>query len=272
MDQAKVEALAAAWFRDGRPRSMEATSRATGTMPRGVPMSWMDELYDHPPLWVSHGAGSRFWDLDGHEYVDMYVADMSAFCGHAAGWSRRQEPADLGVSDHREPWVGIASLEGADDQACCLKPRAHDQIIGVGNPAAYLLFQSTGSILLAGTAARSAAIPVLITGMLLLDNAIQSGQVANQGRIFALAPHYRSRLNTAYMTCAFLSGSAGSWLGVRAYQWLGWPGVCALAATLAALPLLAMLSPRPRSFRHSQDPDIKPVTRDGMPETSPGSS
>ncbi len=46
-------------------------------------MSWMDELYDHPPLWVSHGAGSRFWDIDGHEYVDMYVADMSAFCGHA---------------------------------------------------------------------------------------------------------------------------------------------------------------------------------------------
>ena len=86
MDQAKIEALAAAEeerFRDDRPRSMEATSRAARTMPRGVPMSWMDELYDHPPLWVSHGAGSRFWDLDGHEYVDMYVADMSAFCGHA---------------------------------------------------------------------------------------------------------------------------------------------------------------------------------------------
>jgi glutamate-1-semialdehyde 2,1-aminomutase len=86
MDQAKVETLAATEgkrFRDDRPRSMEATSRATRTMPRGVPMSWMDELYDHPPLWVSHGAGSRFWDLDGHEYVDMYVADMSAFCGHA---------------------------------------------------------------------------------------------------------------------------------------------------------------------------------------------
>jgi glutamate-1-semialdehyde 2,1-aminomutase len=67
MDQAKIEALAAAErerFHDDRPRSMEATSRATRTMPRGVPMSWMNELYDHPPLWVSHGAGSRFWDLD----------------------------------------------------------------------------------------------------------------------------------------------------------------------------------------------------------------
>jgi glutamate-1-semialdehyde 2,1-aminomutase len=87
MDQAKIEALAAAEgqrFHDERPRSRDATARATRTMPRGVPMSWMAELYDHPPLWVSHGAGSRFWDLDGHEYVDMYVADMSAFCGHAS--------------------------------------------------------------------------------------------------------------------------------------------------------------------------------------------
>ncbi|MGB6452961.1 MAG: transaminase [Streptosporangiaceae bacterium] len=86
VDQAKIEALSATEgkrFRDDRPRSVEATSRAAWTMPRGVPMSWMDELYDHPPVWVSHGAGSRFWDLDGHEYVDMYIADMSAFCGHA---------------------------------------------------------------------------------------------------------------------------------------------------------------------------------------------
>ena len=52
-------------------------------MPRGVPMAWMDDLYEHPPVWVSHGEGSRFTDVDGHTYLDMYVADMSAFCGHA---------------------------------------------------------------------------------------------------------------------------------------------------------------------------------------------
>jgi len=33
----------------------------------------MDELYDHPPLWVARGSGSRFWDVDGHEYLDMYM-------------------------------------------------------------------------------------------------------------------------------------------------------------------------------------------------------
>jgi glutamate-1-semialdehyde 2,1-aminomutase len=96
VDQSKIEAVAGAEesrFRADRPRSMEATARATRTMPRGVPQSWMDDLYEHPPLWVSHGSGSRFWDLDGHEYVDMYVADMSAFCGHGP------EPVVRAVSD-----------------------------------------------------------------------------------------------------------------------------------------------------------------------------
>jgi len=65
-----------------RPRSMANTERARRTMPRGVPMAWMDDLYEHPPLWVSHGSGAHFTDVDGHEYVDLYIADMSAFCGH----------------------------------------------------------------------------------------------------------------------------------------------------------------------------------------------
>jgi glutamate-1-semialdehyde 2,1-aminomutase len=86
VDQARIQGLgvvAEKRFRDDRPRSLAATSRAAGTMPRGVPVSWMDELYDHPPVWLSCGAGSRFWDIEGHEYVEMYGADMSAFCGHA---------------------------------------------------------------------------------------------------------------------------------------------------------------------------------------------
>jgi glutamate-1-semialdehyde 2,1-aminomutase len=52
-------------------------------MPRGVPMAWMDDLYEHPPVWVSHGEGAYFTDVDGHTYLDMYIADLSAFCGHA---------------------------------------------------------------------------------------------------------------------------------------------------------------------------------------------
>jgi glutamate-1-semialdehyde 2,1-aminomutase len=72
-------------FADARPRSMKLTERARATMPRGVPMSWMDDLYDHAPVWVDHGSGARFTDVDGNEYVDFFIADHSAFCGHAPG-------------------------------------------------------------------------------------------------------------------------------------------------------------------------------------------
>jgi glutamate-1-semialdehyde 2,1-aminomutase len=66
-----------------RPRSTARLGRGRSTMPRGVPMSWMEDLYEHPPVWITHGSGAYFWDVDGRRYVDFYIADMSAFCGHA---------------------------------------------------------------------------------------------------------------------------------------------------------------------------------------------
>jgi len=80
--QALSEAENARFVRE-RPRSAELTEQARRSMPRGVPMAWMDDLYDHPPAWVAGGEGATFTDVDGHTYLDMYVADMSAFCGHA---------------------------------------------------------------------------------------------------------------------------------------------------------------------------------------------
>jgi glutamate-1-semialdehyde 2,1-aminomutase len=46
-------------------------------------MSWMESLYEYPPVFAEKGSGSRFRDVDGHEYLDMYLGDMSGFCGHA---------------------------------------------------------------------------------------------------------------------------------------------------------------------------------------------
>jgi predicted MFS family arabinose efflux permease len=113
------------------------------------------------------------------------------------------------------------------------------------NRYCFTLAIAAAAILLTATSAgRATGLPALIAGMLLLDTAIQSGQVANQARIFALAPEYRSRLNTVYMTCAFLGGSTGSWLGTLAYQHFHWPGVCTLVAALALVPLLWNLSAR----------------------------
>ncbi|WP_026128292.1 MFS transporter [Nocardiopsis halophila] len=88
-----------------------------------------------------------------------------------------------------------------------------------------------------GALGGAAGLAALTAGILLLDVAMQSGMVANQARVFALRPEARGRINTAYMTCAFLGGTAGSWLGVQAFALARWPGVCAVAALLCAVAL-----------------------------------
>ncbi|MEU6259344.1 MFS transporter [Streptomyces sp. NPDC047043] len=82
----------------------------------------------------------------------------------------------------------------------------------------------------------------LVVGTLLLDVGMQSGMVANQVRIYGLGAGVRSRLTTAYMTCAYLGGTAGSWLGARAYARFGWSGVCTVVAALTAVALARHLA------------------------------
>ena len=84
MDRVAVhEREETARFIGARQRSMALLERSRRSMPRGVPMAWMDDLYEHPPVLADHGQGARFTDIDGHTYLDMYIADMSGFCGHA---------------------------------------------------------------------------------------------------------------------------------------------------------------------------------------------
>lgn len=66
-----------------RPRSRALLERARGAMPNGVPMSWFASSYAHPPLFVARGEGARFTDVDGNEYSDFNIADMSMFGGYA---------------------------------------------------------------------------------------------------------------------------------------------------------------------------------------------
>jgi predicted MFS family arabinose efflux permease len=111
----------------------------------------------------------------------------------------------------------------------------------------------SAAVLTAGAWGGVPGLTALVVGTLLLDVAMQSGMVANQTRVYALRPDARSRLNTAYMTCSYLGGSAGSWLGVRAYGQVGWWGVCALVALLTVLAiarhLVELHSRRPGTTR-----------------------
>jgi predicted MFS family arabinose efflux permease len=77
----------------------------------------------------------------------------------------------------------------------------------------------------------------LIVGVLLMDVGVQAGHVANQTRIYSLAPDARSRLNMFYMVCYFAGGAAGSFLGAYAWRIYGWTGVCAFCLGVMLIAL-----------------------------------
>ncbi|MBW8637916.1 MFS transporter [Hoeflea sp. WL0058] len=78
----------------------------------------------------------------------------------------------------------------------------------------------------------------LIVGIVVMDLAVQSSQVANQARIYALDPAARSRLNTVFMATMLAGGAVGAGIGGSAYAVWGWTGTCAFGAISAALALL----------------------------------
>ncbi len=69
-------------FLDERPRNASLLERAARSMPLGVPMAWMASLHGHPPLYMDRGEGAHVFDVDGHRYLDMNIADTSMFCGY----------------------------------------------------------------------------------------------------------------------------------------------------------------------------------------------
>ncbi|MEV7556522.1 hypothetical protein [Streptomyces sp. NPDC089795] len=93
----------------------------------------------------------------------------------------------------------------------------------------------SAAVLAAGGGGGAAGLAAPAACTLLLDLSMQSGMLADQARVYALRPDARSRLNTAYITCAYLGGSGGSWLGVRVHGSAGWSGVCVLVAVLAGI-------------------------------------
>jgi glutamate-1-semialdehyde 2,1-aminomutase len=86
VDRERVRALKRAEdarFLAEHPRSAALLERGRAVMPNGVPMAWLVGSYHHLPMWVAAGNGAHFTDVDGHEYRDFNIADMSMFCGYA---------------------------------------------------------------------------------------------------------------------------------------------------------------------------------------------
>ncbi len=84
LSPARLAALRAredASFRDRTPNSAALHVRALAHLPNGVPMAWMAGLYRTPPIYCESGSGARFRDIDGNEYLDFNVADLSMSAG-----------------------------------------------------------------------------------------------------------------------------------------------------------------------------------------------
>ena len=85
LDRARIGELYAAElarFRQARPRSAAIAARARAHMPNGVPMVWM-AFHADQLVYIDHGQGPGFTDVDGFGYLDFNASDMAMFCGHA---------------------------------------------------------------------------------------------------------------------------------------------------------------------------------------------
>ncbi|MFF3849117.1 MFS transporter [Streptomyces sp. NPDC002328] len=178
---------------------------------------------------------------DERELRRSVLFQVTVFCGFSAVWTALALLMTGPRYGMGAQAVGLLALIGAASMFCA--PAAGRWVDRLGadrvNLWCVLTALAAAAVLTAGSVGGAVGLSALAAGLLLLDVAVQCGQVANQARIFALRPEARSRLNTGYMTCAFLGGSAGSWLGTRAYVQWGWGAVCALVALAALLALAA---------------------------------
>jgi glutamate-1-semialdehyde 2,1-aminomutase len=68
-------------FTQRQPKSASMAARARGSLAGGVTSSW--QITAPQPVWLSHGRGSKIYDVDGNEYVDLHGGYGAALAGHA---------------------------------------------------------------------------------------------------------------------------------------------------------------------------------------------
>ncbi len=64
-----------------QPKSKQLAQQARQHLAGGVTSSW--QITAPQPVWLSHGRGSKVWDVDGNEYVDLHGGYGAALAGHA---------------------------------------------------------------------------------------------------------------------------------------------------------------------------------------------
>jgi MFS family permease len=149
------------------------------------------------------------------------------FCAFAAFWTTLVFLLETPPYHYGSTAAGLFGLVGAVGAGFApLIGRMTDRV-GSRRAVGFALALALASFVLLGAAGHH--LLGLILGVLLMDLGVQSGHVANQAWIYSLAPGMRSRLNSVYMTCYFIGGSLGTFLGAVGWQLFGWWGVCGFA-------------------------------------------
>ena len=64
-----------------QPRSRAMSARAAASLAGGATSSW--QIARPATVWISHGAGSHVFDVDGTDYVDLHGGYGAMIAGHA---------------------------------------------------------------------------------------------------------------------------------------------------------------------------------------------
>jgi glutamate-1-semialdehyde 2,1-aminomutase len=64
-----------------QPQSARLAAGAVGHLAGGVTSSW--QITAPQPVWLSHGRGSKVYDVDGNSYVDLHGGYGAMLAGHA---------------------------------------------------------------------------------------------------------------------------------------------------------------------------------------------
>lgn len=84
----------------------------------------------------------------------------------------------------------------------------------------------------------------LVIAAFVIDAAIQMAQVLSRMVVLEVSANVRGRVNAMYMTIVYVSGAAGSIIGILLYFSIGWTGVAVLGCGAASCVLIGIMSER----------------------------
>ncbi len=85
-------------FTERQPESRRLAGLAAGALAGGVTSSW--QITRPQPVWLSHGQGSKIYDVDGTEYVDLHGGYGAGLAGHGHPAIVAAVRSQVGIGTH----------------------------------------------------------------------------------------------------------------------------------------------------------------------------